>query len=164
MLGVGARRGFPVRSEAYYEQLWTHFLKVGDGALVLAEHEGALIAGLLAIATGPRAWLLYTGLVDGGRALHPNEAVWWEALCWARKQGAAVFDLGGSGTDWPPVESSPGWSVYWFKRGFGAEAVLLTGYYDLPFKPALYRGFRLLEEQVLPRVAASTLFQRFVKS
>lgn len=165
MREVGERRGFPVRSLAYYDKLWTHFIQPGQGELLLAEREGSPVAGLLAIVTGKKAWLLYTGLLTAARELHPNEAVWWEALRWAKRQGAVLFNFGGSGTDWPPQPDSPGYTVYSFKRGFKAEAVYYTGYYDFVFKPKLYQLFRLTEEWLLPRVAgAFQLLERLSKA
>ncbi len=163
MAEVGGRRGFPVRGMAYYASLWRDFLRPGRGALFLAERWCDLLAGLLTIAVGRKAWLLYTGLRSTARAFHPNEAVWWAALQWAKRHGVELFNFGGSGTDWPPNPDSPGYPVYSFKRGFGAEAVYLTGYYDLVFQRGLYRAFRLAEEHLLPRIAGSGLLARIAK-
>ncbi|MFZ5862701.1 MAG: lipid II:glycine glycyltransferase FemX [Nitrospirota bacterium] len=151
MTEVGDRWGFVVRSPAYYELLWRHVIKPGHGTLLVAEKDGEIIAGFLTIAVGNRAWLLYTGLIHAARSLHPNEALWWEGLRWAKRKGAATFDFGGTGTDWPPQADSPAYSIYTFKSGFRAEGVFLTGYYDLVFKPVWYQGFRFAEERLVER-------------
>jgi lipid II:glycine glycyltransferase (peptidoglycan interpeptide bridge formation enzyme) len=163
MLEVGERRGFPVRGVDYYVRLWRRFVQRGRGALTLAEKGCELVAGLLTLHVGAKAWLLYTGLTAAGRNLHPNEALWWEGLRTARAAGVTLFNFGGSGTDWPPSEASPGWAVYSFKKGFGAEGLFYTGYYDLVINRPLYRAFRLAEEKLLPRIATSPLLGRIVK-
>lgn len=164
MLDLGEHRGFPVRSLEYYLRIWTHFLQRGHGTLLLAEKGSDVLACLLILTLGSKAWLLYTCLAPSGRALHPNEALWWEALRMAKGQGVTQFNFGGSGTDWPPTQDSPGHSIYAFKHGFGSTAVYLTGYYDLVFRPTLYRLFRLAEERMLPRIATSTLLRRLSRT
>ncbi len=151
---VGARKGFPVRGLDYYRRLSTLFVQRSRGRLLLAENNDNVVAVLLALGVGRKAWVLSTGLTASARKLHPNEAIWWETVLWAKRQGARVCDFGGTGTDWPPEESSPGYPVFHFKQGFGAEAVYLTGYYDLVLRPRLYRLFRLAEERLLPRAGA----------
>lgn len=164
MVEVSERRAFPVRASAYYQRLWSDFIQRGQGTIVLAEKGCDVIGGFLTLAVGQKAWLLYTCLSHNARPLHPNEALWWEGLQTAKRHGATLFNFGGSGTDWPPEPDSPWYSVYAFKRGFGADAVYLTGYYDLVFRPGLYRIFRAAEEQLLPRLSRSTLFARLTKS
>lgn len=164
MVQVGERRAFPVRASAYYQRLWSDFIQRGQGTIVLAEKGCDVIAGLLTLAVGQKAWLLYTCLSHNARPLHPNEALWWEGLQTAKRHGATLFNFGGSSTDWPPEPDSPWYSVYAFKRGFAADAVYLTGYYDLVFRPGLYRIFRAAEEQLLTRFWMSTLLARLTKS
>ncbi len=151
MTEVGDRRGFAVRSPTYYELLWRHIVKPGHGTLLVAEKDSVLVAGFLTVSVGNRGWLLYTGLTSAARTLHPNEALWWEGLRWAKRRGAGTFDFGGTGTDWPPQPDSPAYSIYSFKQGFRAEGVFLTGYYDLVFKPLAYQLFRFAEERLVER-------------
>lgn len=148
---VGERRGFPVRNVDYYVRVWTFFIQHGRGRLLLAEKDHELVAGLLILSAGQKAWILHSGLTSAARKLKPNEAIWWEAIRWAKQQGATVCDFGGSGTDWPPQADAPGYPVFFFKRGFRAEAVYLTGYYDFVFMPALYSFFRFAEEHLVER-------------
>ena len=162
---VGERKGFPVRSLDYYRRLWTLFVQQGRGHLWLAEKDDDTLAALLEIVVGRKSWILHSGSTTAARKLKPNEAMWWEAMMWAKRHGAKWCDFGGTGTDWPPEEDSPGYSLYSFKRGFRAEAVCLSGYHDLVFKPRLYRLFRLAEEQLLPHaVTAVNLVGRLTRA
>lgn len=53
-------------------------------------------------------------------------------------------------TGFPPREEDAGYTLYQFKKRFGCSLEYLTGYYDLVFKPGLYRAARLGEVRVLP--------------
>ena len=155
---VGERRGFPVRNPDYYRRLWSHFVQRGQGRLLVADRNSDTVAALLMILVGHKAWVLHSASTSSARKLKPNEAMWWEAMRWAKQRGATVCDFGGTGTDWPPREDSPGYSLYQYKRGFRAEAAYLTGYYDVVFKPRLYKLFRLAEERLLPRAVSAVNF------
>jgi lipid II:glycine glycyltransferase (peptidoglycan interpeptide bridge formation enzyme) len=89
--------------------------------------------------------------IAGKGNLHPAESLHWEIIRWARSRGCIFYDLGGTGTDYPPREDNPNYSLYHFKKGFGAKLHYLTGYYDLVFRKGTYTAFRALEERALPR-------------
>jgi hypothetical protein len=149
---AGREKGYPVRPLARLEALWQAYVVRGDGVLLLTEHEGALIGGVLGLRFGRRAYLhratiLRTG--DGQR-LHQGPLVYWELIRWAKAAGCDILDLGGSGTHVPPSESDDGYGVYQFKSGFGAALRYWTPYHDLVFRPGLYRLARAAERRLLP--------------
>ena len=90
---TGRRDGFAVHSLAYYHDfLWL----LGPAArLLLAEHEGSLLAGIMVTAFGGQGIYMYGASSDEGRNLMPNHLLQWEAMRWAREAGCREYDLWG---------------------------------------------------------------------
>lgn len=147
---VGQRRGQPVRSRAYFGRLWREYVRPGHGVLLVAEHEGHVVGGLLGARFGSQAHMLYVVVREavGGLRLHQAPLLYWEFVRWARQVGCTSVDWGGIGTQYPPREDDPGFGLYHFKLGFNARLVHLTAYHDIVFAPRVYDGFRLLERRV----------------
>jgi peptidoglycan pentaglycine glycine transferase (the first glycine) len=153
MVAVGREKGYPVRTLARLEALWRAYIARGHGVLLLTEHEGALLGGVLGLRFGRRAYLHRAAIVRAGEGqrLHQGPLVYWEFIRWAKAAGCDLIDLGGSGTSFPPSESDEGHGLYQFKSGFGAELRCWVPYHDLVFRPRLYRLARAAETWVLPR-------------
>jgi peptidoglycan pentaglycine glycine transferase (the first glycine) len=153
LVKASRRTAVPVRSLAFFEALRQHYLARDAGCLLLATHQGTALAGLLAVRFGSRVHLLYSAVDtehQETRTLRPGTALHWELIRWARASGCEVLDWGGSGTRYPPRREDPGFGVFDFKVGFGCVLEYLPGYYDLVFRPSLYRVFRTVEERLLP--------------
>lgn len=153
LTGLGERKRIPVRGLEYFEELRRRYVSTGQGCLLVATGGGADLGGLLVVRFGKWAYLLYACVdtdSEAARTLHPGPALYWEMIRWARANGCETLELGGSGTNYPPRESDPGFGVYRFKQAFNASLVYLTGYYDYVFRPASYRAFRLVEGMLLP--------------
>lgn len=148
LVAAGQRKGYPVRDLAFFQALRREYLAGGHGCLALASHGGRDLAGVLAVRFGRRAHLLYAA-IDGdseqARKLRAGTAVHWAMIRWAKASGCEVLDWGASGTGFPPRRESLGYGIYEFKRGFGCSLTRLPGYYDLVFRPALYRLCRAFE-------------------
>lgn len=144
---VGRRKGLPVRGRPYFERLWSEFLRPGRGVLLVAEHQGEIVGGLLGVRLGSKATMLYVSVRDHAVGLKLNQGplLYWEFVRWAKAAGCEMIDWGGTGTHFPPREDDPGFGVYHFKLGFNSKLEYLTGYYDLIFRPRLYASFRTLE-------------------
>ncbi|MCX7853298.1 MAG: peptidoglycan bridge formation glycyltransferase FemA/FemB family protein [Caldilineales bacterium] len=134
---TGQRQGFGVHEPAYYRLFWELFAPTGHAVLLLAEHEGHALAGLLIGQAAGRAWYLYGASGDEGRQLMPNHLLQWEAMRWARSHGCRVYDLWGvpdevaEHPDAPIPEPATGlWGVWRFKRGFGGRVVRYLGAWD----------------------------------
>lgn len=163
---VGQRRGQPVRGRAYFGRLWREYVRPGKGVLLVAEHEGRVVGGLLGARFGTRAHMLYVVVREaiGSLRLHQAPLLYWEFVRWARGAGCTAVDWGGIGTQYPPREDDPGFGLYHFKRGFNARLAHLTAYHDLVFSPRVYAGFRLLERRVAaPAWTARARFNRGVE-
>jgi peptidoglycan pentaglycine glycine transferase (the first glycine) len=148
MKNLSERKGFLIRNFQYYQKLMYSY---GDEAkILLSRYSGEYLGGLIALIYGNKCWFLHGATRDDKSNLQPNEALHWEAIQWAKKKGCIFYDLGGTGTEYPPREDNPNYNLFHYKKGFGAEINYLTGYYDLIFKEGWYNLFRLLEEKGLP--------------
>lgn len=145
---TGRRDRFLTRPYPYYREVWQAFLEAGLARLLMAEHEGDLLAGLLALRFGPCAWYMYGASAELKREHMPNYLLQWEAIRWARAAGCTAYDLWGAPERLD--ESDPLWGVYRFKASFGGQFVAHIGAYDYVGRPALYR----LVTWALPRVLA----------
>lgn len=159
MVKLGKRKQFNVRAYNYYEKLWDKFIQNGQGRLFLAKYKGKVIAGNLAIIFGNKCWGMHGASSDAHRNLKPIEALDWETIKFAKAKNCIWYDLGGTGTAYPPTPGGSGYSLYSFKKGLGAELFFLIGYFDLAFQPAKYKAFRILEDKLLP--VASKLYQKY---
>jgi lipid II:glycine glycyltransferase (peptidoglycan interpeptide bridge formation enzyme) len=133
---TGVRDGFVVRDAAYYRRFWSDQRRSGDTVLLLAEHEGALVAGIMVHRFGPEATYLYGAFSYEGRSLMPNHLLQWEAMLWAKQRGAVRYDLFGIAATDDPSEPLAG--VTRFKAGFGGYEVRYAGAFERVYRPVLY--------------------------
>jgi peptidoglycan pentaglycine glycine transferase (the first glycine) len=151
-VAAGREKGYPVRPLARLEALWQAYVARGDGVLLLTEHEGALIGGVLGLRSGRRAYLHRAAILRSGegRRVHQGPLLYWEFIRWAKAAGCELIDWGGSGTRFPPSETDEGYGVYQFKTGFGSVLEYRMAYHDLVFRPGLYQLTRAAERWALP--------------
>jgi len=144
---TGERDGFLVRPYAYYQAIWARFLAEGLAHLLLAEVEGAPVAGLILFRFGPTAWYFYGASTAQARDLMPNHALQWAALRWARAAGCTRYDWWGA----PDAldERDPMWGVYRFKQGFGGEFVPGIGAWDYPTNRPAYWAYTVAMPKLL---------------
>jgi lipid II:glycine glycyltransferase (peptidoglycan interpeptide bridge formation enzyme) len=134
-------KGFMARAYAYQEKLWDTYLQQGMGRLLLAKHRGEVVGGSIDLAFAGKCLHMHVGAPKRYRDLHINDALVWEGLKWSKENGCAWFSFRGVGTT-PSQEA--------FKGKFNPRIVSLVGYYDLPFKPLLYKLFYWAEFTLLP--------------
>jgi lipid II:glycine glycyltransferase (peptidoglycan interpeptide bridge formation enzyme) len=142
---TAARDRFTAYPAAYYLDVWRSLRAAGRGTLFLARHEGRLLAGILVAAFGAEAIYLHGASGNEERHLMPNNLLQWEAMLWAREQGARRYDMWGiPDTD---AADEPLRGVARFKVGWGGEVVRYAGAFDRVYRPRRYR----LWTDVLPR-------------
>ena len=151
MVTAGRQKGYPVRPLSRLEALWRAYVVGGNGVLLLAEYQGALVGGLLGTRMGHRAYLQCTAVARTEERIYQGPLVYWEFIRWAKAAGCVHLDWGGSGTRFPPRETDQGYGLYQFKMGFGSELHYCSPYHDLVFRPGLYRLGRGLEKWALPK-------------
>ena len=150
MEATARRDGFGIHTRAYYEAAHRLFVEAGQGALLLAEYEGQLLAGLVVFGLGDSqggtACYMYGASSDEYRNLMPTYLLQWQAMLWAKERGCREYDLWGvPDEDEATLESefterSDGlWGVYRFKRGFGGRLVRTAGAWDLVYAPLRYQ-------------------------
>lgn len=133
---TGRRQAFDPYPVAYFRRMWEIFGRDGRSELVLAEHEGRLLSGLLVVGFGDTAAFKIGGWSGEQPQLRPNELAHWTAMRWAHERGYRWYDLEGfppeveralaRGEDLPEARTG----VAWFKLGLGGEVRVLPGAYD----------------------------------
>jgi len=143
---TGSRDGFGIHSLDYYTRTYELFHPYGMAEIFVAEFEGKPLAALMVFAHGRRAWYLYGASTDEERNRMPTYLLQWEAMRWARSQGAEEYDLWGvPDEDVSTLEAQfetriDGlWGVYRFKRGFGGEVLRASPAMDKVYNSLLYR-------------------------
>lgn len=156
---TGRRQGFGLRAEAYYRDAWTSLLQAGRATVILAEHEGRPLAGVLPARFGDTAWYLYGASASEGREHMAAYAAQHESLRWAREVGCRHYDWWGG-----PARlerDDPLYGVYRFKRGFGAVWAPQLGAWDFParrVRHGLYRSAARARAAWLARLAGERAF------
>jgi peptidoglycan pentaglycine glycine transferase (the first glycine) len=150
MQTTGARNEFGVHEPKYYEMAYDLFVMHREAALIVAEHEGDPLAGVMVFAKGKSAWYLYGASADVKRNLMATYGVQWKAIQWAQARGCTEYDLWGiPDEDEATLEAqfeqrSDGlWGVYGFKRGWGGKVVRSAGAWDKVYNPLIYAAYRL---------------------
>lgn len=149
MQTTGTRNTFGVHTPEYYELAYDLFVPKGYAALILAEHEGDTLAGIMVFAVGKTAWYLYGASSDMKRNLMAAYGVQWAAIQWAKACGCTVYDMWGIPDDDEATleaqfqERSDGlWGVYGFKRGWGGQVVRSLGAWDKVYNPVVYNAYK----------------------
>ncbi len=148
---TGSRNEFGVHEARYYQLAYDLFVREGDAALILAEHEGDPLAGIMVFAKGKTAWYLYGASSDVKRNMMASYGVQWQAIRWAKARGCTTYDLWGIPDAEPELleaefeQRSDGlWGVYGFKRGWGGEVVRSVGAWDRVYNPVVYGAYLLV--------------------
>lgn len=148
MQTTGSRNEFGVHEPGYYDMAYDLFVP-HDAALILAEHGGDVLAGIMVFALGKTAWYLYGASSNEKRNLMATYGVQWRAIQWAKARGCTEYDLWGI-PDAPPEQleaefetrSDALWGVYGFKRGWGGEIIRSLGAWDKVYNPIIYAAYQ----------------------
>jgi lipid II:glycine glycyltransferase (peptidoglycan interpeptide bridge formation enzyme) len=138
-----------IHARAYYEGLVRASAESGLPGpvvrLLLARHEGKVLAGNIVAFWRSRAAYLYGASSGEGRNLMPTYALQWEAIRLAKEARCTTYDL--FGVPPRPDPSHPMYGLYQFKTGFSDCVLERWGTWDAPFRPFaywLYRGAEAL--------------------
>ena len=142
---TAARDGFTVRPAAYYLDGWAALYQAGMAQPLVAEVEGRPVAAVVLVRFGDRVIYMYGASRNEARERMPNHLLQWEAIRWARAQGAKVYDFWGAPDEFEETDRM--WGVWRFKAGFSGEVVRFIGAWDYTPRPLLYR----LYTQAIPR-------------
>jgi len=145
---TGMRQGFLIRPVEYYREAWARFIEAGLAVALLAEWQGAALAGLVLFHFGPKAWYFYGMSGRDEPQRHAPYLLQWEAIRWAQARDYPTYDFWGAPDTFS--EDDPLWGVYRFKDGFGGTVVRHIGAWDYAPYPALYWAY----ERLMPRLLA----------
>lgn len=132
---TGERDQFGVHNENYYVWVWETFAPRNELRLLLAEHNGTLLAGIFVSVLGGQAIYLYGASSNEQRQLMPNYVLQWEAIRWAKQRGARLYDFWGIPATDSEDEAMSG--VYRFKRGWGGRILRYAGGYEHVYRPLI---------------------------
>jgi lipid II:glycine glycyltransferase (peptidoglycan interpeptide bridge formation enzyme) len=137
MQETGARDGFRIHDENHYRNLLSNnnsdFIK-----LYFAEHGGRKIALALVSFFGKKATYLHGASDSKYRNLMAPHLLQWTIIKEAKEKGNKVYDFYGiDEKKWPGVTR--------FKLGFSKQEKKYAGAYDVVFRPAMYRVYKLLK-------------------
>jgi peptidoglycan pentaglycine glycine transferase (the first glycine) len=147
------RDGFVIRSARYYQDAWGSFMEAGLAQPFIAEAEGEVLSALILFKFARSVWYMYGMSREIHRDKMPNHLLQWEAMRWAKAQGAETYDFWGAPNEF--VESDPMWGVWKFKDGFGGQVTQHIGAWDYAPIPWLYQIYSV----VLPRILGMMRWQ-----
>jgi lipid II:glycine glycyltransferase (peptidoglycan interpeptide bridge formation enzyme) len=155
MYEVTARRdGFVIHSLAYYRSIFELLEPRDMAALLLAHHDGDLLAGIIVFAFGGKAQYMYGASSNEKRNLMAPYLLQWEGMRWARARGAQVYDLWGIPDRLEENEDL--WGVYRHKRGYGGKIVRYVGAFDMVQTPLRHFALERIARPLFKRVARMT--------
>ncbi|HET9050513.1 MAG TPA: peptidoglycan bridge formation glycyltransferase FemA/FemB family protein [Candidatus Dormibacteraeota bacterium] len=115
----GERAGFVPRHAAYYAEIVEEVGASCPVTVLLARADGELLAGMIAVAAGPRLVYLYGGNRHDRPRHHAPYAVQWRAIEWGLAHGCEVYDMWGVPNHEDPAR--PGFGYYEFKTRFNGR-------------------------------------------
>lgn len=127
------RDDFFIHDKAVYERMFGLFRAAGDFCMLLARHDGRLIAAVTLVRCGPVCWYLQGASSNEHRNLMATYLLQWEGIRWARAQGCRLYDFRAV----PDLlrEDQDMYGVYRFKEGFGGHQVTTLHTYAGPYEP-----------------------------
>jgi CelD/BcsL family acetyltransferase involved in cellulose biosynthesis len=112
------KHGMPTQPRAFFTALWDAFAPSGALQLLLAEYEGATVAGMILLASGSTVRYAYGASDASHLDLAPNNLLLWSAITWACLHGYKTLDLGRTARD--------NQGLMEFKRRWAAPVLLLS--------------------------------------
>ena len=152
MFRVTAQRdGFSIHGLEYYRLALEVLEPPGLARLLLAHHDGDLLAGIIVFRFGRGAQYMYGASSNDKRNLMAPYLLQWEGMRWAKQEGAMVYDLWGIPDQLSEDEDL--WGVYRHKRGYGGEIVRYVGAFDNVRARAQQAALERLARPLFKRVA-----------
>jgi len=131
-----SRQTYHGHDRSYHRNVWNN-LKNNIAHILLAEHEGTVLAAYELFLFNNILYYPYGGSSAQKRNLMASNLLMWEAIRFGKRMGATRFDMWGSLQ--PDYDKSKEWAGFTrFKEGYGTEFVQFVGSYDLVIKPLLY--------------------------
>ncbi len=115
------KHGMPAQPQRYFFELWDTFAESGAMQLLLAEYQGAVIAGMILLASGTTIRYAYGASDERYLNLAPNDLLMWTSIKLGCSLGYQTLDMGRTACDNEGLME--------FKRRWGAIQDPLPYYY-----------------------------------
>lgn len=148
------RQSFSAYPQEYYEQMWRVFAARGYAQLLVAEHDGDVLASNLVIGFAQDTVFKMGGWSGAKKNIPPNELLHWAGMEWGRARGHRCYDFDNmhltvaqallAGEQPPDAQQG----VTRFKLGFGGEVSVFPPAYDYTCRPLLTGALRRLAPQL----------------
>ena len=83
----------------FLENIWKRFVATGHGALLLAEHRGEAIGGILFLHWKDTLYYKFNASAADELGYRPNDFVLWNGIQYAKARGLSYLDFGLSDLD-----------------------------------------------------------------
>jgi lipid II:glycine glycyltransferase (peptidoglycan interpeptide bridge formation enzyme) len=156
-MATANRKGFPDFPIQYYERLWDIFSAGDHIQLFVAEVDEKPVSASLRINFGDTVWCKRRGWSGEFANAHPNEALEWAGIQWAKAAGYRYYDL--EGINQPdaeyslrgePIPNELADAPSSYKLGWGGNVQMLPGALVYFSNPLIRWGHRV----VYPKVAS----------
>jgi lipid II:glycine glycyltransferase (peptidoglycan interpeptide bridge formation enzyme) len=140
------RNGFPSCSYRHFVALFSTLddrTEVSPLNLLLAVHEGEVLAGAIVAISGGNASYLFGASSNRKRNLMAPYAIQWEAIRIAKASGCRNYEMGAVSPSNDADHHFHG--MYRFKSGFGGRILHRNGSWDYFFDSEGYKWFRTRE-------------------
>lgn len=154
-MATANRKGFPDFPMQYYERLWDIFGAGDHIQLFIAEVEAKPVSASLRINFGDTVWCKRRGWSGEFANAHPNEALEWAGIQWAKAAGYRYYDLEGINLRdaeyairGEPIPDELADAPSSYKLGWGGKVQMLPGALVYFSNPLLRWGHRVIYPKV----------------
>jgi peptidoglycan pentaglycine glycine transferase (the first glycine) len=134
LLETANRTSIRLHPQNYYFKMWEQ-LGQDHIKILLAEHMGKPLAGMILTTFGDTATYLHGGSSNAMKEAMAPYLLHWEAIKLAKSLNLKTYDFGGIGAQ--------GWEgITRFKKGFGGLEVVYPGSFDLIYSPVWYNIYK----------------------
>jgi lipid II:glycine glycyltransferase (peptidoglycan interpeptide bridge formation enzyme) len=135
------RDGFFIHDRRVYARMFSLFGSTDSFCMLLARHNGRLIAAITLVRWGSTCWYLQGASSGRDRNLMAPYLLQWEGIQQAKRWGCTRYDFRAV----PDVlrEDQDMYGVYRFKEGFGGYHTTTLNAYAAPYRPVLFGLWQL---------------------
>jgi lipid II:glycine glycyltransferase (peptidoglycan interpeptide bridge formation enzyme) len=154
MKATEARAKYGLRPKAYFLDYWKSQIDAGQAQILLAKHEGEVLAGIFLTYVGARAWYKDGGSFNVKRELNASYLIQWESMRWLKEHGVTSYDMVGTPNRDQVGTGDARDGLYAFKSKFNPEITEFIGCYDLVLNEKKYTFWRKYGERIAGRLAS----------
>ncbi len=167
LVATGRRQNFSPYPKEYFTKMWRVLHPPGYIRLSVAEYDDQFVSAQLAVPFGDTVinkLSVWSGECGNRR---PNEALQWETIQWAKRQGFRYYDFEGikpsvieaiQNND--PLPASLKQSVTSYKLGFGGQATLFSEANVYLYNPIYRWAYR----EIFPKMQDLKVLKKMRKS